>query len=149
APTAFRFPGPGVAVQDLANIPLILPTMPNKLRSRIEHLFLEARQSYQLFAESSTTALLVPATVEGLAATLLPYSAAANEIENRLIQALPFTEPFKREISLVYTDSLALTPAAKRVLDILINLITVFISTGKWQQCKWIGTQSKKPQKTN
>src|SRR5690625_197512 len=142
APTSFQFSGSTVAVQDLTNIPLILPSMPNKLRSRLEHLFLEARQSYQLFAESSTTALLVPATVEGLAATLLPYSAAAHEIENQLIQALPFTQPFKREISLVYTDSLALTPAAKGVLSLLIKLINTFINTGKWRRCQWIGTRS-------
>src|SRR5690606_5125542 len=69
-----------VPINQIVDIPLILPSLPNQLRARVDHAFMSARLTYHLFAEASTSAILIPAVREGLAATILPYSSAHPEI---------------------------------------------------------------------
>src|SRR3546814_7908768 len=77
-----------------------LPSLPNQLRARVDHAFLSARLTYNLFAEASTSAILIPAVREGLAATILPYSAAQPETASGIINAHSLDFNLSREISL-------------------------------------------------
>src|SRR3546814_1333629 len=77
--SSVELPQKNVPISRIVDIPLILPSLPNQLRARVDHAFLSARLTYNLFAEASTSAILIPAVREGLAATILPYSAAQPE----------------------------------------------------------------------
>ena len=120
-------------IEDIRNVPLILPSLPNKLRSRIDHAFLQRRLPYQLLAEASTSAILIPAVKTGLAATILPYSAAHEEIHHGTISMRRFDFEFSREIFICHSDSLVRNEAVDCVTKICEDTARQLIREGHWK----------------
>ena len=131
-----KLPRKNVAISSIADLPLILPSLPNKLRARVDHAFLTARLTYNLFAEASTSAILIPAVREGLAATILPYSAAHPEIISGIIVPHSLDFELSREIVLCSSDSVPLTPAVEKVIDLCKTLIKQLIVEHSWSGCQ-------------
>lgn len=125
-----------VRIQDIAKLPMILPSLPNTLRARVDHAFLTAGHTTNLYAEASTSAILIPAVRAGAAATILPYSAAHPEISSGTIHA-HFTEiNLSRELALCASNSLPLTPAVSRVMELCKTQIRHLVENGSWQSCR-------------
>ncbi|NYT66468.1 LysR family transcriptional regulator [Alcaligenaceae bacterium] len=131
-----KLPESNVALESISTLPLILPSLPNKLRARVDHVFLTARLTYNLFAEASTSAILIPAVRERLAATLLPYSAAQPEIANGTITAHSMDVELSREIVLCCSDSLPPTPAVNKVINLCTALIKQLVLDQRWLGCQ-------------
>ncbi len=129
-------PKTGLTLSSITDLPLVLPSLPNKLRARVDHAFLSARLTYNLFAEASTSAILIPAVREGLAATILPYSAASPEIIEGVITPHRLDFELSREIVLCSSDSMPLTPAVHKVIDLCKKLIKQLIAENEWQGCE-------------
>ncbi|MYN11858.1 LysR family transcriptional regulator [Pusillimonas sp. TS35] len=130
-----RLPSRRLAVADIAALPLILPSLPNTLRARVDHAFLTAGFSSNLYAEASTSAILIPAVRNGAAATILPYSAAQPEIIDGLIKAHLLATDLSRELVLCASDSLPPTPAVNRVIEICQHEIQRLVAAGLWRHC--------------
>src|SRR3546814_8588126 len=109
-----------------------LPSLPNQLRARVDHAFLSARLTYNLFAEASTSAILIPAVREGLAATILPYSAAQPETASGIINAHSLDFNLSREISLCSSISAPENPAVHKVISLTKGLIKQLIRDKYW-----------------
>ncbi|WP_253207310.1 LysR substrate-binding domain-containing protein [Verticiella alkaliphila] len=124
---------PGIA--DIAGLPMILPSPPNTLRARVDHAFLTAGFATNLYAEASTSAILIPAVAAGLAATLLPYSAAHHEIDAGTIHAHTTAMGLTRELVLCASDAQPLTVAVSRVVDVCKREIRRLVQSGTWQGC--------------
>lgn len=133
---SLKLPAENVALESISTLPLILPSLPNKLRARVDHVFLTARLTYNLFAEASTSAILIPAVRERLAATLLPYSAAQPEIANGTITSHSMDVELSREIVLCYSDSLPLTPAVSKIINLCKGLIKQLVLDQSWLGCR-------------
>lgn len=130
-------PGNGkVSLKKIAELPLVLPSLPNTLRSRLEHAFLKANLGFNLFGEASTSAILIPAVRAGLAATILPYSAAHEEILNRQIDAHPIAAGFARDIYLCTSDTLPASPATATVIALFREVLRELSQSGTWKGCK-------------
>jgi len=131
-----QLPEGSIPINALTKVPLILPSLPNTLRARVDHAFLTARLTYNLFAEASTSAILIPAVREGLAATFLPYSAAQPEIISGTI--IPHSVDFElsREIVLCSSDSMPPTPAVANVIRLCKAVIKELIEQGRWSGCR-------------
>jgi len=129
-------PARGLALSSIADLPLVLPSLPNKLRARVDHAFLTARLTYNLFAEASTSAILIPAVREGLAATILPYSAARPEIIDGIITPHVLDFELSREIVLCSSDSMPLSPPVHKVIELCKGLIKQLIAKNEWQGCQ-------------
>lgn len=127
-----------VSIQEISSIPLILPSAPNKLRSRIDHAFLIEQMSYDLIAESGHISVLIPAVVAGLAGTILPYSSAYQEINTHTIQAYTFEKKMFREIAICYSNNIPLSYAVTSVMDLCIKLTNSMIEQGKWKYCEFV-----------
>jgi len=121
-----------VSVEELANIPLILPSKPNTLRASVDQLFLEKQLSYVLVAEASTSAILIPAVKAGLAATVLPWSAVREEVNSGALSSVRLASPTVRELSLCTADSLPFTEAARFVRELFFNIVDEMIKNGEW-----------------
>lgn len=134
--SSVTLPDSGVPLHSIADMPLVLPSLPNKLRARVDHAFLTSRLTYNLFAEASTSAILIPAVREGLAATILPYSAAKPEIIAGVITPHQLDFELSREIVLCASDSLPLTPPVEKVIKLCKRLIKQLIADGEWQGCQ-------------
>jgi LysR family nitrogen assimilation transcriptional regulator len=134
--SSLNLPARNVSIKSISALPLILPSLPNKLRARVDHVFLAARLTYNLFAEASTSAILIPAVREGLAATILPYSAAQPEIANGTITAHSMDAKLSREIVLCSSESLPLTPAVCKVINLCKGLIKRLVLEQRWLGCR-------------
>lgn len=131
-----NLPDEDVSIDQIIDLPLILPSLPNQLRARVDHAFMSARLTYQLFAEASTSAILIPAAREGLAATILPYSAAHLEIAGGLIKKHKLNFKLSREISLCSNANAPETAAVERVIALTKSTIKQLIDDHDWPGCK-------------
>lgn len=127
-----------VALKKIAALPLILPSLPNMLRSRLEHAFLKANLSFNLFGEASTSAILIPAVRAGLAATILPYSSAHEEIGNRQVQMNALDGGFGRDVYLCTSNTLPVSPATTTVIALCQTAMQELIEKGIWKGCKFL-----------
>lgn len=142
APPGVSLPADNLSITDLVNIPLILPRPPNKLRMRIDHAFMSAQLQYRLLAQASTSAILMPAVVEGLAATILPYSAAYRDIQAGLVRPYQLTPPLARTISVCTHRLVTARQAVTTVIDMIRLLAGTLISSGRWQHCRLARTDT-------
>src|SRR5690606_11282622 len=124
------------SIADIARMPLILPSLPNTLRARVDHAFLTAGHTTNLYAEASTSAILIPAVRMGAAATILPYSAAYTEISGGTIKAHSTDIPLSRELAMCASNSLPLTPAVERVMEFCKDEIRRLIREGIWMESR-------------
>lgn len=124
-----------VSLKKISELPLILPSLPNTLRSRLEHAFLKANLSVNLFGEASTSAILIPAVQAGLAATVLPYSAAHEEIKNQKIDAHTIETGFARDIYLCTSNTLPASPATATVVSLCCQALQELVDGGTWRGC--------------
>jgi LysR family nitrogen assimilation transcriptional regulator len=134
--SSLQLPKQNISIETLTQLPLILPSLPNKLRARVDHAFLTARLTYNLFAEASTSAILIPAVREGLAATFLPYSAAQPEITSGTIAPHSVDFELSREIVLCSSDSVPPTPAVANVIRLCKAVIKKLIEEKHWLGCR-------------
>lgn len=131
-----KLPRSGVTIRQIADIPMILPSLPNQLRARVDHAFLSARLTCNLFAEASTSAILIPAVREGLAATILPYSSAHPEINSGIIQPHSLDIELSREICLCSSISAPENPAVDKVVTLVTRLIKQLVEEKYWPGCR-------------
>lgn len=130
-------PGAGrVPLKKIAALPLILPSLPNTLRSRLEHAFLKANLAFNLFGEASTSAILIPAVRAGLAATILPYSSAHEEILNRQVEMRTIEGGFGRDVYLCTSNTLPVSPATTTVIALCRAALQDQVESGVWQGCQ-------------
>jgi len=132
---SMRLPKGKISIDTLAQLPIVLPSPPNKLRTRVDHAFMQARLPFKLFAQASTAAILIPAVREGLAATILPYSAAHAEIQSGEIVLRHLDIALSREISLCVSNSVPMTPAVSAVIEVIRVQIQTLIEEGAWRYC--------------
>jgi len=110
-------------------------TMPNTLRSRLEHAFLKRNLAVNLFGEASTSAILIPAVRAGLAATILPYSSAHEEIGNGQVQMHAIEGGFGRDVYLCTSNTLPVSPATSTVIALCHMALRELIESGTWKGC--------------
>ncbi|AMB88155.1 LysR family transcriptional regulator [Pseudomonas agarici] len=125
-----------VSLKRIAEMPLILPSMPNTLRSRVEHAFLRANLAFDLFGEASTSAILIPAVRAGLAATILPYSAGHEEILNRQVDIHGIEGGFGRDVYLCISNTLPISPVTTTVIDQCHAALHELLENGFWKGCE-------------
>jgi len=131
-----KLPRRKLSVADFGHLPLILPSAPNTLRARVDHAFLSARLTCNLYAEASTSAILIPAVRDGVAATILPYSAAHPEIASGAICAHGLDLSPPRQLVLCASETLPATPAVARVIELCKQEIERLVQVQLWRRCK-------------
>ena len=127
-----------VSLKKIAELPLILPSMPNTLRSRLEQAFQKANLTFNLFGEASTSAILIPAVRAGLAATILPYSAAHEEILNQQVEMHAIEGGFGRDVYLCSSNTLPVSPATTAVIIQCHAALKEMLEIGTWKGCKFL-----------
>ncbi|MFL9982146.1 LysR substrate-binding domain-containing protein [Paraburkholderia sediminicola] len=125
----FQMPREPVSIAELARMPLILPSAPNTIRSRVEWALREAGLPCEILFEASSTALLFAAVMARLGVTILPWTAAHVELdEHKLKLAKVDHRLFSRDLSLCWHDTALLSNAVQKVKATILEL---FDSMGK------------------
>lgn len=112
----FALPAEPVPLAALARMPLILPSAPNTIRNRVDWAMREAGLSYEIAFEASSTGLLFAAVIAQLGVTVLPWSAAHVEIDERKLKIARVDHRlFVRDLSLCWHDTALLSNAVQKV----------------------------------
>lgn len=135
---SLQFPDKTLKITDLSATPMVLPRQPNKLRMRIDYAFLNARLPYQLIAQASTSALLVPAVRENIGITILPYSSGYKDIMAGTVNAYHLDPRLSREISLCISRTASDRTAVNVVLETIKTLTHSLVSDGTWKHCELV-----------
>jgi LysR family transcriptional regulator, nitrogen assimilation regulatory protein len=129
----FELPREPVRLADLARMPIVLPSAPNGIRSRVEWALREAGLSCDILFEASSTALLFAAVMAKLGVTVLPWTAAHIELDERKLKLARVNHRlFKRDLFLCWRDTERLSHAFVKVKSVMLELVSRLSERSEW-----------------
>jgi len=125
---------PELAIADLADEPLILPTGPHGLRSTLDTAFAGAGVAPRVVLEVDSLAMLMAAVDAGLGSTLQPWAALGRypDAAQRFRCARLTDVPARRVNLLCSLSDDELSPAALAARVVLNDCVRELVSAGRW-----------------
>ncbi|HCL5345696.1 TPA: tricarballylate utilization LysR family transcriptional regulator TcuR [Salmonella enterica] len=121
-----------ITPEQLAGIPLIMPSQGHGLRSRLDAVSQEHALNVEIVAEIDGLALLMRAVRDGLGATLQP-GAAISHLDNDALRVIGVRNPvLSRPNFLVSLSDDELTPAGLAARVVLTKVMRQLVDAGKW-----------------
>lgn len=125
-------PGDSISPNQLAAIPLIMPSQGHGLRGRLDAICQEHAINVDVVAEIDGLALLMRAVRDGLGATLQP-GAAISHLDSEALRVIGVDNPvLSRPNFLVSLSDDELTPAGLAARVILTKVMRQLVETGCW-----------------
>ncbi|WP_323120444.1 LysR substrate-binding domain-containing protein [Burkholderia alba] len=119
----FPLPDAPVPLAEVARMPLILPSAPNTIRNRVDWAMREAGLAYDIRFEASSTGLLFAAVMAQLGVTILPWTAAHVELDERKLKLARVAHRlFVRDLSLCWHDTGLVSNAVLKVKETIVEL---------------------------
>lgn len=116
-----------VALEELAEVPLLLPSRIHTIRQVVDSAFQQAALRPNLVGEVESALTLVNAVDADLGATVLPWSAARAILDVRSLAVRRIVNPvIQVKLSLVTSDNQPLSEPALAVHDLFLELVTAF-----------------------
>jgi LysR family nitrogen assimilation transcriptional regulator len=116
-----------VSLDELADVPLLLPSRIHTIRQLVEAAFQQASLRPRVVGEVESALTLVHAVDAGLGATVLPWSAAREILDLQALEVRRIVRPvIEVKLSLVTSDNQPLSEPALAVQDVFLELITAF-----------------------
>jgi LysR family nitrogen assimilation transcriptional regulator len=126
-------PDATISVADLQDERLVLPSQANGLRRLIDEAFALRGARPSLVAELSMLRMLREAVLGGIASTMLPMSAVANEMRTGCVTVRRLVDPpVLRPLSLCVNANVPLSAAGEAVYATLVETINDLVATGVW-----------------
>lgn len=130
-----------VPLVELADKPLALPSAPHGLRSLVEHACSVAGVRLKVFAETNDMNIQKSLALSGLALTVLPSIAVADDAAAGLLTAVPLTEPeLNRRIVLVRPTNRPASAAVEAVVASLVETMKESVRRKNWPTARWLGS---------
>ncbi|ECR7273135.1 tricarballylate utilization LysR family transcriptional regulator TcuR [Salmonella enterica] len=121
-----------ITPEQLAGIPLIMPSQGHGLRGRLDAVCQEHALNVEIVAEIDALALLMRAVRDGLGATLQP-GAAISHLDNDALRVIGVHNPvLSRPNFLVSLSDDELTPAGLAARVVLTKVIRQLVDAGEW-----------------
>ena len=123
-----------VALAQLGDEPLILPTGPHGLRSRLDAAFAQARVAPRMAMEIDSLALLMDAVDMGLGSTIQPWAAVGRypDAAQRFVLNEIEDGPAYRPAALCSLSDDELSPAALAARVVLGDCVRELVQSGRW-----------------
>ncbi|MFE2211099.1 nitrogen assimilation transcriptional regulator NAC [Streptomyces canus] len=116
-----------VALEELAEVPLLLPSRIHTIRQVVDSAFQQAALRPNVVGEVESALTLVNAVAADLGATVLPWSAARAILDVRSLVVRRIVNPvIQVQLSLVTSDSQPLSEPALAVHDLFLELVTAY-----------------------
>lgn len=129
----FELAQTSVSLQSLAQMPLVLPCVPNTIRSRVESAMQEAGLPFAVEFEANSTDLLFSAVRARLGVTILPWAAAHVELAQQSLKLASIDHRlFSRELSLCWPDTAVHSNAVQKVKETILELFEAFEQQQGW-----------------
>lgn len=121
-----------ITPEQLAGIPLIMPSQGHGLRGRLNAVCQEHTLNVEIVAEIDGLALLMRAVRDGLGATLQP-GAAISHLDNDALRVIGVHNPvLSRPNFLVSLSDDELTPAGLAARVVLTKVMRQLVDAGEW-----------------
>ncbi|EBY7770150.1 tricarballylate utilization LysR family transcriptional regulator TcuR [Salmonella enterica subsp. enterica serovar Umbilo] len=121
-----------ITPEQLAGIPLIMPSQGHGLRGRLDAVCQEHALNVEIVAEIDGLALLMRAVRDGLGATLQP-GAAISHLDNDALRVIGVHNPvLSRPNFLVSLSDDELTPAGLAARVVLTRVMRQLVDAGEW-----------------
>lgn len=121
-----------ITPEQLAGIPLIMPSQGHGLRGRLDAVCQEHALNVEIVAEIDGLALLMRAVRDGLGATLQP-GAAISHLDNDALRVIGVHNPvLSRPNFLVSRSDDELTPAGLAARVVLTKVMRQLVDAGEW-----------------
>lgn len=121
-----------ITPEQLADIPLIMPSQGHGLRGRLDAVCQEHALNVEIVAEIDGLALLMRAVRDGLGATLQP-GAAISHLDNDALRVIGVHNPIlSRPNFLVSLSDDELTPAGLAARVVLTKVMRQLVDAGEW-----------------
>ncbi|EKI4455132.1 tricarballylate utilization LysR family transcriptional regulator TcuR [Salmonella enterica] len=121
-----------ITPEQLAGIPLIMPSQGHGLRGRLDAVCQEHALNVEIVAEIDGLALLMRAVRDGLGATLQP-GAAISHLDNDALRVIGVHNPvLSRPNFLVSLSDYELTPAGLAARVVLTKVMRQLVDAGEW-----------------
>ncbi|EBA6895152.1 tricarballylate utilization LysR family transcriptional regulator TcuR [Salmonella enterica] len=121
-----------ITLEQLAGIPLIMPSQGHGLRGRLDAVCQEHALNVEIVAEIDGLALLMRAVRDGLGATLQP-GAAISHLDNDALRVIGVHNPvLSRPNFLVSLSDDELTPAGLAARVVLTKVMRQLVDAGEW-----------------
>ncbi|AET54587.1 tricarballylate utilization LysR family transcriptional regulator TcuR [Salmonella enterica subsp. enterica] len=121
-----------ITPEQLAGIPLIMPSQRHGLRGRLDAVCQEHALNVEIVAEIDGLALLMRAVRDGLGATLQP-GAAISHLDNDALRVIGVHNPvLSRPNFLVSLSDDELTPAGLAARVVLTKVMRQLVDAGEW-----------------
>ncbi|EAA1764176.1 tricarballylate utilization LysR family transcriptional regulator TcuR [Salmonella enterica subsp. enterica serovar Braenderup] len=121
-----------ITPEQLAGIPLIMPSQGHGLRDRLDAVCQEHALNVEIVAEIDGLALLMRAVRDGLGATLQP-GAAISHLDNDALRVIGVHNPvLSRPNFLVSLSDDELTPAGLAARVVLTKVMRQLVDAGEW-----------------
>ncbi|EBC1053318.1 tricarballylate utilization LysR family transcriptional regulator TcuR [Salmonella enterica] len=121
-----------ITPEQLAGIPLIMPSQGHGLRGRLDAVCQEHALNVEIVAEIDGLALLMRAVRDGLGATLQP-GAAISHLDNDALSVIGVHNPvLSRPNFLVSLSDDELTPAGLAARVVLTKVMRQLVDAGEW-----------------
>ncbi|ECQ4874959.1 tricarballylate utilization LysR family transcriptional regulator TcuR [Salmonella enterica] len=121
-----------ITPEQLAGIPLIMPSQGHGLRGRLDAVCQEHALNVEIVAEIDGLALLMRAVHDGLGATLQP-GAAISHLDNDALRVIGVHNPvLSRPNFLVSLSDDELTPAGLAARVVLTKVMRQLVDAGEW-----------------
>ena len=123
-----------IRLAQLGDEPLILPTGPHGLRSRLDTAFAQARVVPRIAMEIDSLALLMDAVDMGLGSTVQPWAAVGRyaDAAQRFVLAEIEDGPAFRPAALCSLSDDELSPAALAARVVLSDCVRQLVQSGQW-----------------
>lgn len=116
------------AFKDLGNVPLVLPTAPNGLRTTLDLLSRRHAVSLNIVMEVDTGTAMKDVAASGHALTLLPLTAIGSELESGVLGAVKLVSPaIKRTIALSLTRNRPMSEGGRLVASRVGSIATALL----------------------
>ncbi|MGI5459751.1 nitrogen assimilation transcriptional regulator NAC [Streptomyces sp. CA-249302] len=116
-----------VSLEELAEVPLLLPSRIHTVRQVVDSAFRQASLRPRVVGEVESALTLVNAVDADLGATVLPWSAARAILDLRSLVVRRIVDPVIRvQLSMVTSDNQPLSEPALAVHDLFLELVTAF-----------------------
>lgn len=128
-----------ISLEEVAKLPLVLPSPPNTRRRLVERVMTAAKLSHRVVAETETLASEFSAVRFGTGHSILPIGDLSSFPHDGLAKPMLIEPALYGTCSLIASSDFPLTAAAEAVREALIKFIKDQMQKTKSPGAEWIG----------
>ena len=135
APAGFGPLGDAFPVVRLAEVPLVIPSLPNSLRVLAESLMARHSKTLNVSMEcDASVGITKQLVIEGCGCTILPMASVHDEVIRGILQAVPLVDPdVFRDVAIVTPQNRPPILHQRQIVATVRQTILTLVENGLWR----------------